>query len=352
MQQPEGTQGRLSGRQTLTAPVIYGCAGTELLVDERRFFGDLKPLGFILFARNCETPAQIRSLTDDFRQVSGQENPLILIDQEGGRVARLKPPHFRAAPPARAFGELAAVDKERAREAARLNARLIAAELGTLGINVDCLPVLDVPTSDGHDIIGDRAYCADPGLIAEIGRATADGLLAGGVLPVAKHIPGHGRAQSDSHLSLPVVDTSEAELSRIDFAPFRALNDLPLAMTAHVVYSAIDSGAPATTSATVIEKIIRGDIGFDGLLMSDDVSMEALDGPVGGRAGAALGAGCDVVLHCNGDMGEMIDIAENLKPLTKDAERRAQNAFDALRPADDFDTTAGLDRLEHLFSQA
>lgn len=276
---------------------------------------------------------------------------MILIDQEGGRVARLKPPHFRAAPPARVFGKLAAVDKERAREAARLNARLIAAELGTLGINVDCLPVLDVPTSDGHDIIGDRAYGTDPGLIAELGRATAEGLLAGGVLPVAKHIPGHGRAISDSHLSLPVVDTPEAELSRIDFAPFRALKDLPLAMTAHVVYSAIDSNAPATTSATVIEKIIRGDIGFDGLLMSDDVSMEALDGPVGGRAGAALNAGCDVVLHCNGDMGEMIDIAENLSPLTKDAERRTQNAFDALRPADGFNASTGRDRLEQLLSQ-
>lgn len=348
MRRLEGTQTRLSGRQTLTAPLIYGCAGTGLSADERSFFSDLKPLGFILFARNCDTPSQIRGLTDALRQASGQDTALILIDQEGGRVARLKPPHFRVAPPAQIFGQLANADLPCAKQAANLNARLIAFELMSVGINVDCLPVLDVPAPLGHDIIGDRAYADDPDVVATLGRATAEGLLAGGVLPVMKHIPGHGRAQADSHLSLPTVDTPEAEMTDTDFRPFRELSDLPLAMTAHVIYSELDPAAPATTSSKVIDKIIRRHMGFDGLLMSDDVSMEALSGPIGARARAALDAGCDVVLHCNGKMDEMTAIAENLKPFAQDGLRRLQSAIDQFRAPGDFDFDAGQARLDEM----
>ena len=332
------------------AAAILGCAGPELSANEARFFREVDPLGFILFARNCETPAQIRTLTSSLRATVGREDAPILIDQEGGRVQRLKPPTWRAAPAAARFGALAHIDPEAAVEAAWLNARLIAAELRDVGVDVDCLPCLDVPAPDGHDIIGDRAFDGDPNLVATLGRAVADGLMAGGVLPVAKHIPGHGRARADSHLELPVVDTPSAELEAIDFTPFRALADLPIGMTAHVVYSDIDPDAPATISPTVVQDVIRGSIGFDGLLMSEDLGMQALAGNYATRTSASLAAGCDVVLHCSGVMSEMEQVAAAVRPLDAAGRERAERAQAALRPADDTDPGEALARVNELLA--
>lgn len=303
---------------------ILGCAGTALLAEEAAFFRDVKPWGFILFRRNIESPDQVRALTAALRATVGRADAPILIDQEGGRVARLQPPHWRKYPPGRAYGELVANDPLVAREITRLGARLIAHDLASLGINVDCVPVLDVPDPKGHEIIGDRAYGDTPEQVAALGRAAAEGLLAGGVLPIIKHIPGHGRAMSDSHLELPVVKARLAELEARDFAPFRVLSDMPMAMTAHVVYTAIDRSRPATTSKKAIRKIIRGSLGFDGLLMSDDLSMKALSGDFRQRARDSLSAGCDVVLHCNGDMAEMKAVMSGVGKLSREAKRRVQ----------------------------
>ena len=284
---------------------ILGCAGTTLSREETAFFRDVKPWGFILFARNVESPDQVRKLVDALRETVGRADAPVLIDQEGGRVQRLKPPHWPLYPPGRAYGQIAGNDPLLKREITRLGARLIAHDLAGLGINVDCVPVLDVPDPQGHEIIGDRAYGQTPDEVAYLGRAAAEGLIAGGVLPVIKHIPGHGRAKADSHLELPVVEASLEELDARDFPPFRVLSDMPVAMTAHVIYSAIDPKRPATTSKKAIRKIIRGSLGFDGLVMSDDLSMKALSGDFAERAEQSLAAGCDVVLHCNGDMAEM-----------------------------------------------
>ena len=305
---------------------IAGCAGPTLSSEEAAFFRRTRPWGFILFKRNCETPAQIRALTAALREASGRPEAPILIDQEGGRVQRLGPPTWPAYPEGRVFGELHARDRVAGLAAARLGARLIAADLLALGIDVDCLPVLDVPVAGAHDVIGRRAYGTTPGVVAELGRAAAQGLLDGGVLPVIKHIPGHGRAGVDSHHHLPVVDTPRAVLEATDFPPFRASADLPLAMTAHVVYTAIDPDRPATTSKRVIDEVIRGFVGYDGCLMSDDVSMKALSGTLGERTRAALDAGCDLVLHCNGDLAEMREVAAHCRPLAGDALRRALRA--------------------------
>ncbi len=306
--------------------VIFGCAGLELSETERRLFAAARPLGFILFARNVATPEQVRALVHDLRRSVEREDAPVLIDQEGGRVQRLKPPHWRSAPPAASFGNLAGEERHIAIEATRLNARLIADELYDLGIDVDCTPVLDVPVAGAHDVIGDRAFSGDPDLIAELGRAVCDGMLGGGVLPVVKHVPGHGRATVDSHLDLPVVSASLDELRAADFRPFRALNDAPWAMTAHVVYTAIDASAPATCSPRLINDVIRGEIGFDGVLISDDLSMKALKGDFATRTRQALDAGCDVVLHCNGDMAEMQAVAAAARPLTDAAQRRLARA--------------------------
>lgn len=326
---------------------IFGCAGTALGDGEKRFFREARPWGFILFARNIETPDQIRRLIGELHEAAGHEAP-VLIDQEGGRVARLKPPHWRAYPAGRRYGEVYERSKEQGIEAARLGARLIAAELHALGINVDCLPVLDVPVPGAHDVIGDRAYGLTPEPVIALGRAAAEGLLAGGVLPVIKHIPGHGRAGVDSHLSLPVVDTDHATLARTDFVPFKALADMPLAMTAHVVYTALDADAPATTSPKVISEIIRRDIGFDGCLMSDDLSMQALAGTLGQRTRASLAAGCDIVLHCNGKMDEMETVAAEVPPLTGEALSRSDAALARLGTPAPFDEAATAARLAEL----
>jgi beta-N-acetylhexosaminidase len=317
--------------------VIFGCAGEALTAEERRFFADTDPLGFILFLRNCREPGQVRDLVAALRNAVGRSDVPVLIDQEGGRVQRLKPPHWRQAPPAGRFGALYPADATAAVKATNINARLIAEDLRDLGIDVDCAPVLDVPSEDCHEVIGDRAFGSDPALVADLGRAYCDGLLSGGVLPVLKHIPGHGRASADSHHDLPAVDCSHAQLSGCDFVPFRRLRAMPLAMTGHVLYRELDPVAPATTSASTIADTIRGEIGFDGLLFSDDLSMRALSGTLGERASAAIAAGCDIALHCNGDMGEMEDVAAAVGPMSKAAQarlRRARAAVPARREID------------------
>lgn len=301
------------------AAVIFGCAGPALAAAERDFFRDTDPLGFILFQRNCETPAQVRRLVTELREAVGRADAPVLIDQEGGRVARLKPPHWAAYPSA---AEIAALGGERAREATWAGARLIADDLGALGITVDCVPVLDIPVNGADKVIGDRAYGLSPDVVTRLGRAAAEGLLAGGVLPVIKHLPGHGRALVDSHHGLPRVAASRTVLEASDFAPFRALAHLPLGMTAHLVYEAIDPDRPATLSPVVIGEVIRASIGFDGLLLTDDLSMRALGGSFAARARGALDAGCDVVLHCNGEPGEMTEIARVAPPLTAKANER------------------------------
>ena len=327
---------------------IYGLAGHRLSEAERSFFSEVSPWGFILFARNIESPAQVLSLTNDLRELAGRDDLPILLDQEGGRVARFRPPHWRAYPPGRRYGDLYARSPQEGLEAVKLASRLMAVELNAAGINVDCLPVLDVPVRGAHDVIGDRAYGETPDVVIPLGRAAAEGLMEGGVLPIIKHIPGHGRAGVDSHLNLPIVDTDVKTLNETDFAPFRALAHLPMAMTAHVVYAAIDATNPATTSPKLINDIIRSVIGFDGLLMSDDVSMQALSGSIGERTHASFHAGCDIALHCNGDMKEMLQVAVEAPVLNGDALRRSSAALDHLALPQDFDETASLERFASL----
>jgi beta-N-acetylhexosaminidase len=298
--------------------MILGCAGAALASEERDFFRAVDPLGFILFQRNCLDPAQVRGLVDALRDSVGRADAPVLIDQEGGRVARLRPPHWRTYPSAARIAVLG----DAAADAARDVARLIADDLSRLGITVDCLPVLDLPVPGADAIIGDRAYGTAPERVAALGRAVCEGLLAGGILPVVKHIPGHGRATVDSHLACPVVAAARDELTAHDFAPFRALNDMNWAMTAHIVYTAIDAVRPATLSPVVIAEVIRGAIGFDGVLVSDDLSMQALGGGLGERAAGALAAGCDVVLHCNGRLDEMRAVADAVGALSPAASRR------------------------------
>jgi len=303
---------------------ILGCAGLQLSPEERRFFAEQDPLGFILFARNCETPEQIRALIAQLREAVGRADAPILIDQEGGRVQRLKPPRWRQAPAPARFAELAAGDLAAACEAARLNARLLAHEVGELGITVDCLPCLDIRVPGASAVIGDRSFGADPATIAALGKAAVDGLLMGGVLPVIKHIPGHGRALVDSHHELPRVDADLATLRASDFPPFAELVGEYWAMTAHVIYQAIDPERPATLSPTVIGQTIRDEIGFDGVLISDDLSMRALSGGFARRAASSLAAGCDLVLHCNGDREEMAAVMAGTGLLSGEAVRRVE----------------------------
>lgn len=328
--------------------VILGCSGTALTPEETAFFRDLRPWGFILFKRNIGTPDAVRALTASLRAVVGRDDAPILIDQEGGRVQRMGPPHWPKYPAGgrfKAFGERAAA-------MARLGARLMAHDLHAVGITVDCAPMLDVPVAGSDNIIGDRAYGDTPEAVTELGRAVAEGLMAGGVLPVIKHIPGHGRATCDSHLDLPVVEADRASLQAADFRPFRALADLPLAMSAHVVFTALDPERPATLSPSVIREIVRGAIGFDGLLMTDDLSMQALQGPFRARAEAAYGAGIDVVLHCNGRMDEMRAVAEATPDLAGAADRRARAALARLAPPEPFDAAEARARFEAAFATA
>ena len=318
---------------------ITGLAGLHVSANERAFLRESQPWGLIIFKRNVSTPDQVLELTSSFRDIVGWHAP-VLVDQEGGRVQRLGPPHWPAYPPGVCYGALYDRDVPSALACARLAGHLIASDLANLGIDVDCLPLADVPVA-GHDlVIGDRAYGTEPGKVAAIAGAIAQGLLAGGVLPVLKHLPGHGRATADSHAKLPVVDTDRTTLEATDFAAFRPLSALPLGMTAHVVFTAIDATAPATTSATMVREVIRGFIGFQGLLMSDDVSMKALSGSIAERSRAALKAGCDVVLHCNGDMQEMTAVAAEAPELAVQAAKRADAALAARSAPESFDVEA------------
>lgn len=331
---------------------VCGLSGPRLSDDERAFLAAARPWGVILFGRNLtEDAGQIRRLTEDIRAALVDAAAPILIDQEGGRVQRLRPPLALRHPPAEAYGALFARDPDAGLAAARTGAQLIALELGAFGITVDCLPVLDLAVAGAHTVIGDRAYAADPAAVAALGRAVCEGLRAGGVLPVIKHIPGHGRAGADSHLELPRVAASHTDLAS-DFAPFAALADQPIAMTAHVVYDAIDPNNAATVSPVVVGEVIRGDIGFDGLLVTDDLSMQALSGTLAERARAAFAAGCDIVLHCNGRLAEAEEIAAASPELTEVSARRAATALAALTAPAPFDIAAAREMVATLCAGA
>ena len=330
---------------------ITGISGTELSAAEREFIGAVRPWGCILFKRNVESPSQVTVLIEQLREVVEQPDAPVLIDQEGGRVQRYGPPHWPAYPAGAVFGRLFDIEPALGLLAARLSARLIADDLLRTGVTVDCLPLADVPVPGADGVIGDRAYGTCPAKVAAIARAVADGLEQGGVLPVLKHIPGHGRATADTHFRLPVVDVTRDELEATDFAAFRPLADLPMAMTAHVVFSAIDPAHPATTSATMIAQVIRGSIGFQGLLMSDDVSMNALAGSIAERTRAIFSAGCDVALHCNGKLEEMRDVADHAPELSGEALQRASRALAARRAPVPFDRSAARAELDSLIGR-
>lgn len=326
---------------------VCGCLGTSLDDDERAFLKDADPVGVMLFKRNIGTPDNVRALTSEIRATLGRDDAIVMVDQEGGRVQRLGPPHWRSYPAAARFSIIADIDAQA--DAVRLGARLIAHDLSAVGIDVDCLPVLDVPVEGAHDVIGDRAYGKDVSIVATLGRAAAEGLLDGGVLPVMKHAPGHGRAGADSHLALPVVEASLSDLEASDFQPFHLNRDLPAAMTAHVVYTALDPDFPATISLRVIGGIIRDSIGFDGLLFSDDLSMKALPGTFRDKAEGLFTAGVDIALHCNGDRREAEEVAGASPELEGEARHRFERALAAMRrsqaPFDPVDAAATLDRV-------
>jgi beta-N-acetylhexosaminidase len=335
-----------------TRAFITGVSGPKLSADEHEFMCSERPWGFILFKRNIETPAQVSFLVRELRESINDPEAPVLIDQEGGRVQRFGPPHWPIYPPGAVFGALYDIDHALGLSAARLSARLIAADLIEAGVTVDCLPLADVPVPGADAVIGNRAYGTEPQKVAAIARAVTEGLVQGGILPVLKHIPGHGRATADTHFRLPVVETPRAELERIDFAAFQPLADLPMAMTAHVVFSALDPAHPATTSATIIEQVIRGVIGFQGLLMSDDVSMNALAGSITERTRAIVAAGCDVVLHCNGKLDEMREVAAETPELSGKALQRARMALASRKPPQPFDRLAARAELDGLIDRA
>lgn len=329
---------------------IIGCAGLALSDEETAFIRAEKPWGFILFARNCADRSQIQRLCHSLRVAADDAAAPIFIDQEGGRVRRLRPPLFPDYPAGCVYGTVYQHTSADGLRAAWIGGRLLAHDLAELGITGNCVPIVDVRQSYGDAIIGDRAYGDTPAAVAAIGRCMAEGTMAGGVLPVMKHIPGHGRARMDSHKALPVVDDPIETLRAVDFQPFGALHDLPLAMTAHIVYSCIDKGRPATTSPTVISAVIRKEIGFDGALMSDDLSMQALSGSIAERTSDALAAGCDLALHCNGDMSEMRQVADNSIALSGDAKRRSDAARMVLGSGQACDPVALRAELDELLS--
>jgi beta-N-acetylhexosaminidase len=326
---------------TDTKAMILGCSGLTLTQDEIALYKAERPWGFILFGRNIGDAQQITDLVASMRDAVGRPDAPVLIDQEGGRVQRIRPPLLQSYPNAQALGEIYLRDKAQGLRAAWLMSRLHAFDLMKFGINVDCLPVLDVPVEGASNVIGNRAYGFDPALVAAMGQAAADGLKAGGMLPVMKHMPGHGRGLVDSHHELPVVDVSIDDLDAHDFVPFRALNRELMAMSAHLVFTAIDAERPATTSPTVIDEIIRGRIGFDGLLISDDSSMNALKGTLGERAANIVAGGCDIVLHCNGVMSEMLEVVKEVPVLSGKALERVR-AVEAGFPAVDGSDEAAL----------
>ncbi|MEQ1930247.1 MAG: beta-N-acetylhexosaminidase [Parvularculaceae bacterium] len=336
----------------MPSAAIYDCEGARPTEDERAFFREADPWGFILFGRHCESAESVRRLCTELRECVGRAAP-ILIDQEGGRVARMKAPAFPAHLAPAAFGALWKASPGLAREAARLNAFLLGRMGSDLGVDINCAPMIDVP-QDGANaaVIGDRALSGDPRIVAELGRAIMEGLLDGGALPVIKHMPGHGRATVDSHHDLPRVAAGIEALRTIDFAPFRALKDAAIGMTAHVVYEAIDPDRPATLSPTVIADVIRGEIGFDGLLLSDDLKMKALGGPLGARAGAAVAAGCDVALCCNYSLTDRVAAAKSVPELGGASARRADIALAGRKTGRSSDLAADYARLSGLLYRA
>lgn len=329
---------------------IFACNGSELLTSESVFFRDCNPWGFILFDRNIKTPNQVKRLCTDLRSAVGRD-ALIFVDQEGGRVQRLRPPHWRKAPFAHDFGELYCTNKQDALRAIWLNFRFIANELRAVGITANCAPVLDLPVFGADPIISDRAFSRDPAELIDMAHACMAGLTAGGIVPVVKHIPGHGRAKVDSHKALPVIIESLAELEATDFVPFKALSDAPVAMTAHVVLDCIDNNQPITISKTAFQKIIRENIGFDGLVMSDDLDMKALSGGLTSLTRKTLAAGCDIVLQCSGNLPDMVKVAIGLKPLEGQSLRRAKQAELMSDYSDPFDAEAGLVEFTKLMGQ-
>ena len=334
----------------LLSSFISGVAGEAMTGDEWRFFQDARPCGLILFRRNCQHPAQVKALVNAFKDAIGSDDLLVLIDQEGGRVQRLQPPHWRVLPPPASFGELYREDADFATSAARSIAQVTAMDLRALGINTNCAPVLDLPVPGITDAIGDRAFGPDLDMIIELGKAVAEGLLHGGVLPVMKHLPGHGRALQDSHKVLPTVAATLDELADSDFVPFRALKNLPIGMTAHILFTDIDRNSPATTSRLVIETIIRKDIGFEGLLLSDDLSMNALGGTPADRARAVTSAGCDVVLHCNGKLDEMQAVAASVPLLEGTSHDRYAAALARRSAPETFDVSEALDTIAEVLA--
>ena len=321
-------------------PAIFGCSGTKLTGEERAFFREADPAGYILFGRNCETPDQLRRLTDELRSLHGRDQLLISIDQEGGRVARLRPPHWAAYPSGEAFDRLYALAPASAIEAARAGAKAMALELSAMGITVDYHPPLDLRQSGAHDVIGDRSLGADPMQVAAIGRAILDGLAAGGVTGCMKHMPGHGRAMVDSHKEMPTVHASAEELQG-DLAPFKSLKGALIGMTGHLTFPVWDADNPATLSATIIHDIIRGEIGFDGLLLTDDIDMEALEGTIPERSAKAHAAGCDIVLNCWAKIDDMEGICKALPTMSETTAARLDRALGPTRVADNLTDEAG-----------
>ncbi|WP_417453357.1 beta-N-acetylhexosaminidase [Kiloniella sp.] len=329
--------------------VIFGCEGHNLTDWEKGFFSEVKPYGYILFARNCDTPDQIRNLISELKSLSGNDDLPVLIDQEGGRVARLRPPHWRKTPPAAIFGQIFDRDQEKALRATYLNACLIAYELKELGVTADCAPVLDLTIPGAHEIVGDRSYGATPEKVATIGTKVIEGFLHCGIMPVIKHLPGHGRATVDSHKELPRVDTPRNELSSHDIKAFKLMNSAPWGMTAHVIYERIDPDHIATVSPTVIQQVIRDEIGFGGILLSDDLSMKAMAGTYEERAKATLSAGCDLALHCNGDQQEMMSVAKGLQKIDSTKSDRLDQAW-KLRQNSNVEWNETLDELTEIIS--
>jgi beta-N-acetylhexosaminidase len=332
------------------AAAIFDCEGATLTADEKAFFKEVNPYGYILFVRHCGSPEEVKRLVGELKSLSGNDRLPILIDQEGGRVARLKPPHWPKYPPASVYAAMALRDREKAHRATYINARLIARDLYDLGITVDCAPLADLPVEGAHEIISDRAFGTDPDRVIFLGRAMAAGLMDGGIVPVLKHIPGHGRAFADSHFELPVVRESLETLRKTDFVPFKALASLPMAMTAHVLYTAIDEKNMATQSKPVID-LIRGELGFSGLLMSDDLSMKAMTGTLEERARTTLAAGCDVILHCNATLAEKQEAAKGVKPLEGIHLARAEKAMQAVKPPKTYDHQQARSQLDALLSE-
>ena len=330
---------------------IYAPAGPALTAEERAFFRDADPAGFILFARNCVDQQQLLALTDELRSITGRDDVPIMMDQEGGRVARLKPPSWPAFPAGDAFARLYQAAPSSAIEAARVNARAIALTLRSCGVNVNCLPVLDVRQEGADAIIGDRALGDNPMQVAALGRAVLDGMASAGVVGVVKHMPGHGRALVDSHKALPVIEASDEELA-VDLEPFQRLSHAPMGMIAHLVYNAWDPERPASLSPTVIREIIRGRIGFDGWLISDDLGMEALSGEAGKRAAGVLAAGCDVALHCTGDMAEMVSVANAVPAMSAEGEERLERAMATISEQDGPTFAEAVDKRDALLAQA